>query len=62
MLRTTGFETNNGALFGNATRCAAEIAIDHAIFDGDRTGSDDRATGNPDSDQSGGDAVEIEIA
>jgi hypothetical protein len=51
-----------GALFGNAARRAAEIAVDQAVFYEDRAAGNDGSAGDPDSDQAGVDAIEIEVA
>jgi len=50
------------ALFGNATRGSAEIAINQVIFDKHRAPDNGAAAGDPDSDQPGVDAIEIEVA
>jgi hypothetical protein len=51
-----------GALFGNAARRAAEIAVDQAVFYEDRAAGNDGSAGDADSDQAGVDAIEIEVA
>jgi hypothetical protein len=50
------------ALIGDAARGAAEIAVNHAIFDEDGAPGHDSATSDPDSVQPSADAVEVDVA